>query len=330
MGWSPSRPRRGSRKTCPRTSAGRVFGVLGMLVSVASFLPIIIVGPISDLVGHDGGHLRLRDRGHGRRDRVRPDARPARARCQPGRRPARGRPDRLGLGGRPPDVDRPSSRPERRHDAGHRRGAPVPTPETVAETVLPVAPSRGIGSGRRRRSARARPGRPIRPDRPGLSPMGRVAVVFTGGTISTAFDPVAGGNVPDPRRRGHPGPNARAGRRGRRRGHRPRPDPGQPLHVPGPPRHRRRRALGARRSGDRWRGDRPGHGHDRGDRLLLGPRARRPEAGRGDRGDARVGRRRVRRAGQPSRRGPGRDLGSDARDRAWSSAWPARSSRPTT
>ena len=30
---------------------GRVFGVLGMLVSVASFLPIIIVGPISDLVG---------------------------------------------------------------------------------------------------------------------------------------------------------------------------------------------------------------------------------------------------------------------------------------
>jgi hypothetical protein len=28
-----------------------VFGVLNMLVSVASFLPIIIVGPISDLVG---------------------------------------------------------------------------------------------------------------------------------------------------------------------------------------------------------------------------------------------------------------------------------------
>lgn len=30
---------------------GRVFGVLNMLVSVASFLPIIIVGPISDLIG---------------------------------------------------------------------------------------------------------------------------------------------------------------------------------------------------------------------------------------------------------------------------------------
>jgi len=35
----------------PDDVRGRVFGVLGMLVSVASFLPIIIVGPISDLVG---------------------------------------------------------------------------------------------------------------------------------------------------------------------------------------------------------------------------------------------------------------------------------------
>ncbi len=35
----------------PEDVRGRVFGVLGMLVSVASFLPIIIVGPISDSVG---------------------------------------------------------------------------------------------------------------------------------------------------------------------------------------------------------------------------------------------------------------------------------------
>ncbi len=35
----------------PEDVRGRVFGVLNMLVSVASFLPIIIVGPISDLVG---------------------------------------------------------------------------------------------------------------------------------------------------------------------------------------------------------------------------------------------------------------------------------------
>lgn len=35
----------------PAEVRGRVFGVLNMLVSVASILPIIIVGPISDLVG---------------------------------------------------------------------------------------------------------------------------------------------------------------------------------------------------------------------------------------------------------------------------------------
>jgi MFS family permease len=35
----------------PPDVRGRVFGVLNMLVSVASFLPIIIVGPVADLVG---------------------------------------------------------------------------------------------------------------------------------------------------------------------------------------------------------------------------------------------------------------------------------------
>jgi MFS family permease len=35
----------------PESVRGRVFGVLNMLVSVASFLPILIVGPIADLVG---------------------------------------------------------------------------------------------------------------------------------------------------------------------------------------------------------------------------------------------------------------------------------------
>ena len=35
----------------PEDVRGRVFGVLNMLVSVSSFLPIIIVGPISDLIG---------------------------------------------------------------------------------------------------------------------------------------------------------------------------------------------------------------------------------------------------------------------------------------
>ncbi|MDA8237107.1 MAG: MFS transporter [Chloroflexi bacterium] len=35
----------------PEAVRGRVFGILNMLVSVGSFLPIIIVGPIADLVG---------------------------------------------------------------------------------------------------------------------------------------------------------------------------------------------------------------------------------------------------------------------------------------
>lgn len=35
----------------PEDTRGRVFGVLNMLVSVASFLPIIIVGPMADLIG---------------------------------------------------------------------------------------------------------------------------------------------------------------------------------------------------------------------------------------------------------------------------------------
>ena len=35
----------------PEEVRGRVFGVLNMLVSIASFLPIIVVGPVADLVG---------------------------------------------------------------------------------------------------------------------------------------------------------------------------------------------------------------------------------------------------------------------------------------
>ncbi|MBA2254624.1 MAG: MFS transporter, partial [Chloroflexi bacterium] len=35
----------------PADVRGRVFGVLNMLVSVASFLPIVIVGPVADLIG---------------------------------------------------------------------------------------------------------------------------------------------------------------------------------------------------------------------------------------------------------------------------------------
>lgn len=38
----------------PEDVRGRVFGVLNMLVSIASLAPIIIVGPVADLVGREG------------------------------------------------------------------------------------------------------------------------------------------------------------------------------------------------------------------------------------------------------------------------------------
>jgi MFS family permease len=41
----------GLQEDLPEEVRGRVFGVLNMLVSIASFVPIIVVGPISDVVG---------------------------------------------------------------------------------------------------------------------------------------------------------------------------------------------------------------------------------------------------------------------------------------
>jgi len=35
----------------PEAARGRIFGILNMLVSVASFLPILIVGPFADVFG---------------------------------------------------------------------------------------------------------------------------------------------------------------------------------------------------------------------------------------------------------------------------------------
>ena len=35
----------------PSDVRGRVFGVLNTLVSLASFLPILIVGPVADIIG---------------------------------------------------------------------------------------------------------------------------------------------------------------------------------------------------------------------------------------------------------------------------------------
>ena len=51
----------------PEEVRGRVFGVLNMLVSVASFLPILIVGPIADVLGTTVVLRARRHRDHRRR-----------------------------------------------------------------------------------------------------------------------------------------------------------------------------------------------------------------------------------------------------------------------
>ena len=70
----------------PADVRGRVFGVLNMLISVASILPIIVVGPIADIPGVGttvvilvvaGLVLRVR---HLLDDQARPD--PGRTRCR--------------------------------------------------------------------------------------------------------------------------------------------------------------------------------------------------------------------------------------------------------
>ncbi len=74
--------------------------------------------------------------------------------------------------------------------------------------------------------------------------MARVAVVFTGGTIASVADPSAGGNVPalDGAAILARTPGIERDRRPRRR--RPRQDAGEPLHVPGAARPRRRGEVG--------------------------------------------------------------------------------------
>ena len=129
-----SRPRRSSRRTSRRRSAGRVFGVLNMLVSIASFVPIIIVGPISDAVGATTVIIVCGDahRAVGHRVDRRPKGPPA-SRRGPARRRRVDRPRRIDAD-MPPGVPgalpvghgrRPVSRSDRdRGGAGAARTAP--------------------------------------------------------------------------------------------------------------------------------------------------------------------------------------------------------------
>ena len=139
----------------PEDVRGRVFGVLGMLVSVASFLPIIIVGPISDLVGTTAVDLRHGDRRGDHRGRLGADARAAPGdRCAPGRRPECGRSDRLGARRRPADVAREPRRPADRRGDGVG-GRPV---DADPAATARAARRRADPAPRRTADARARPG----------------------------------------------------------------------------------------------------------------------------------------------------------------------------
>ena len=219
----------------PEDVRGRVFGVLNMLVSVASFLPILIVGPIADLIGTTvvlllvalliglSGIASIIIRGP-----LKP------AETGAARRRPRPRPDRVARSG----AELPGGRVRRRR----RRGQDEPDDDagsTVGRCCAAVAATRvgvvqhGCHPAADRRHARA-------------LTVARVAVVFTGGTISMRHDPVAGGYVPA--LSGAEILAQVAGPRRDRRRHRdrPRPDAGQPLHVSGAVRAAGRRS--ARRS----------------------------------------------------------------------------------
>jgi MFS family permease len=124
----------------PEDVRGRVYGVLFTLVSVASFVPVIIVGPIADLVGTTPVMLGVAALivGTGaasivarRRARVPSDGRPIRVPGKPSR--AAGKPPRAG--------DR---RREGRPGGGHPAPAepPILTPDSAAAGTRSTDPTR--------------------------------------------------------------------------------------------------------------------------------------------------------------------------------------------
>ena len=141
-----------------------------MLVSIASFLPIIIVGPIADVGRHVVGRGRLGDR-----------------------RAARGR----WL-----DPARPPDRRGARFKGGGLVDALDPVALTGRSLTAPIA-MHYLDDGPKTPSIELVS--PVVPGQPGpattkacrrLTAMPRVAMVFTGGTISMRPDAAAGGNVP--------------------------------------------------------------------------------------------------------------------------------------
>ena len=281
----------------PEDVRGRVFGVLNMLVSVSSFLPIIIVGPISDFIGTATVMLIVAIA--------------------------------VLLAGvasvllRDPNLARPVRRPTRTSRIRSPRRS-VPTDRRGADSRPPRPPNR--------RRPRRHPGRasgPADPARPGLS-VARVAVVFTGGTISMGFDPVAGGNVPTLDGAAilarTPGLDAIADVVPIDRGLTP------ASHFTFADLLTLGRVIQEALDDEAIDGVVVVQGTDTIEEtafawdLVAGL----VQARRGDRGDARVARGRLRRTGQPAPGGRGGRLADAARCRRRGRRSPARSKRPTT
>ena len=158
----------------PSDVRGRVFGVLNMLVSLASFVPIIIVGPLADVIGAATvivisalivgvvgcalGHLRAPP---GHRNCTAPQHRAGRPDDHHHRLSTLNRPIRLRYIAE--DVEANAAHPDDRQPGRSRQGWPGP------------------GEATRRVRWLSRP---------------RVVVIFTGGTIAMLPDPVSGAAVP--------------------------------------------------------------------------------------------------------------------------------------
>ena len=111
----------------PEDVRGRVFGVLNMLVSIASFLPIIIVGPISDLGRDDGRDPRRWHFDPHRRHRLGRAARTAAARgVETVADPHAVDPIAAALG-----ADRPTWYEVERGEGSARNGPETPAPESA-------------------------------------------------------------------------------------------------------------------------------------------------------------------------------------------------------
>ncbi len=117
----------------PEDVRGRVFGVLNMLVSMASFLPIIIVGPVADVVGTTDG-------------------------------PVSSSAIAITVVGRPVDRDRGDrSSPPRRRATATGPATPAGLDPVAVATAIRDGGRRTAPLAPRRGEAAARPGAPPRP-----------------------------------------------------------------------------------------------------------------------------------------------------------------------